>query len=101
MTKGITVAEYLLFEVNYGIELGIIKSVANRINKKQLDFITADHPLHKKCGLRVYRLHTKIEDLKQEEKKELWELTKELFPGKSRDELIELCKVVYVIGNYL
>lgn len=96
-----TVFEHMIYTLNYEIELGIIKSLADGIKKGETDFKRADQPLTKRCGLRVYRLHPKIEDLKQEEKKELWELTKEIFPGKSKDELIELCKVVYVIGNYL
>lgn len=96
-----TVFEHMIYTLNYEIELGIIQSVADGIKKGETDFKRSAQPLTKRCGLRVYRLHTKIEDLKQEEKKELWELTKEIFPGQSKDELIELCKVVYVIGNYL
>jgi hypothetical protein len=48
-----------------------------------------------------YRKLTPLENLPEAEKKEWWEMAKELFPGKEKSELIEMCKMIYVMGNFL
>jgi len=61
----------------------------------------AGNTVVRKEAMIIYRKLTPLENLPEAEKKEWWQLTKETYSGKGKDELIELCKMIYVMGNYL
>lgn len=86
----------------------ILRWVARDIKASVTSFKIASNKVIKNEGLLMYdhlTLYKKslkpIEEMDKTEKTELWQTVKELFPGKEQKELIALCKVVYVIGNYL
>ena len=47
----------------------------------------------------IYNDYLPIETLPKEEKKALWDEVNKLFPDKSKEDKIQLCKNMYVIGN--
>lgn len=47
------------------------------------------------------RLNLKLEDLSAEEKKEMWEFACAAFPDKSKEEKINVCKIIHTIGAIL
>lgn len=47
------------------------------------------------------RLGLKIELAEDGEKKQMWEYVNEKFPKKSKEEKINLCKVIFTIGYLL
>lgn len=47
------------------------------------------------------KLDKKIEDLPDEEKKELWDFANKNFPSKSKSEKINVCRIVHTIGTLL
>lgn len=54
----------------------------------------------KDCCMTLYQFHPTLESLPIEEKKELWEYVRSKVKG-TKDELIEVTKIVYVISKYL
>jgi hypothetical protein len=47
----------------------------------------------------IYNDFLPIETLPKEEKKAFWDEVNKLFPNKSKEDKIQLCKNMYVIGN--
>ncbi len=47
----------------------------------------------------IYNDFLPIETLPKEEKKGLWDEINKLFPHKSKEDKIQLCKNMYVMGN--
>jgi hypothetical protein len=47
----------------------------------------------------IYNDYLPIETLPKEEKKAFWDEINKLFPNKSKEDKIQLCKNMYVIGN--
>lgn len=47
----------------------------------------------------IYNDYLPIETLPKEEKKAFWDEVNKLFPDKSREDKIQLCKNMYVMGN--
>lgn len=45
------------------------------------------------------RLAFRIEDVSEDEKKELWEYANSNFPDRTKEEKINICKIVKTIGN--
>lgn len=52
------------------------------------------------CCLVLYRKSVPLEDLPIEEKRQLWEYVKSKATG-TKEELIEVTKIIYVISKYL
>jgi hypothetical protein len=53
----------------------------------------------KECIKAIYNDFLPIETLPKEEKKAFWDEVNKLFPNKSKEDKIQLCKNMYVIGN--
>ena len=53
----------------------------------------------KECIKAIYNDFLPIETLSKEEKKGLWDEINKLFPDYTKDQKIELCRNMYVIGN--
>lgn len=51
--------------------------------------------------LSAYRHLPPIEQMEEQEKKEMKKYVIELFPDKTPEEKIEACKIIYTIGNLL
>lgn len=79
----------------------LITRTATDIKNGISNFSISNISVIKGSAFVLYNSMKKIEELEKEEKTDLWNMTRELFPGKGKKELIELCKVVYVIGYYL
>lgn len=47
----------------------------------------------------IYNDYLPIETLPKEEKKAFWDEVNKLFPDKSKEDKIQLCKNMYVIGS--
>lgn len=47
------------------------------------------------------KLKIKLEDLPVEEKKQLWDYAYELYPTKTSQERLNVCKIIHVIGQLL
>ena len=47
----------------------------------------------------IYNDYLPIETLPKDEKKAFWEEVNKLFPDKSKEDKIQLCKNMYVMGN--
>jgi len=47
----------------------------------------------------IYEDFLPIETLPKEEKKAFWDEVNKLFPDKSKEDKIQLCKNMYVMGN--
>lgn len=47
----------------------------------------------------IYNDYLPIETLPKEEKKAYWDEVNKLFPDKSKEDKIQLCKNMYVMGN--
>ena len=47
----------------------------------------------------IYNDFLPIETLPKEEKKAFWDEVNKLFPDKSKEDKIQLCKNMYVMGN--
>ena len=47
------------------------------------------------------KLKTKIEDLPTEEKEEMWKVVYEWFPNKSKEERLNVCRIIHTIGILL
>jgi len=47
----------------------------------------------------IYNDFLPIETLPKEEKKAFWDEINKLFPNKSKEDKIQLCKNMYVMGN--
>lgn len=47
----------------------------------------------------IYNDYLPIETLPKEEKKAFWDEVNKLFPDKSKEDKIQLCKNMYVMGN--
>jgi hypothetical protein len=47
----------------------------------------------------IYNDYLPIETLPKEEKKAFWDEINKLFPNKSKEDKIQLCKNMYVMGN--
>jgi hypothetical protein len=47
----------------------------------------------------IYNDYLPIETLPKEEKKAFWDEVNKLFPNKSKEDKIQLCKNMYVMGN--
>jgi hypothetical protein len=47
----------------------------------------------------IYNDYLPIETLPKEEKKAFWDEINKLFPDKSKEDKIQLCKNMYVMGN--
>jgi len=47
------------------------------------------------------KLKIKLEDLPTEQKKELWDYAYELFPNRTSQERLNVCKIIHVIGQLL
>ena len=47
----------------------------------------------------IYNDFLPIETLPKEEKKAFWDEVNKLFPNKSKEDKIQLCKNMYVMGN--
>ncbi len=53
----------------------------------------------KECIKAIYNDFLPIETLSKEEKKGLWDEINKLFPDYTKEQKIELCKNMYVIGS--
>lgn len=53
----------------------------------------------KECIKAIYNDFLPIETLSKEEKKGLWDEINKLFPDYTKEQKIELCRNMYVIGN--
>ena len=53
----------------------------------------------KECIKAIYNDFLPIETLHKEEKKGLWDEINKLFPDYTKEQKIELCRNMYVIGN--
>jgi hypothetical protein len=53
----------------------------------------------KECIKAIYNDFLPIETLSKEEKSGLWDEINKLFPDYTKDQKIELCRNMYVIGN--
>ena len=53
----------------------------------------------KECIKAIYNDLLPIETLPKEEKKGLWDEINKLFPDYTKEQKIELCRNMYVIGN--
>jgi hypothetical protein len=53
----------------------------------------------KECIKAIYNDFLPIETLPKEEKKAFWDEINKLFPDYTKEQKIELCKNMYVIGN--
>ncbi len=93
--------EHMVYELNFGVEKEIAQKRASEI--KSMDELVGicRSVIYRKCFLRTYLLFPKIEDLKEEEKKELKDLVIKMFPGKGVEELVENCKIVYTAGKLI
>lgn len=49
----------------------------------------------------LYNKFVPIENLSEDDKKELWKLTRENHPSKTKEELIKISKATYTISFYL
>ena len=47
------------------------------------------------------KLKTSIEDLTVEEKNEMWKVAYEWFPNKSKEERLNVCRIIHTIGTLL
>jgi hypothetical protein len=47
----------------------------------------------------IYNDYLPIETLPKEEKKAFWDEVNKLFPDESKEDKIQLCKNMYVMGN--
>ena len=47
----------------------------------------------------IYNDYLPIETLPKKEKKAFWDEVNKLFPNKSKEDKIQLCKNMYVMGN--
>lgn len=47
------------------------------------------------------RLKLNIEDLPVDEKKEMWNVAYEMFPYKTKEERINVCKIIHTIGTLI
>jgi len=47
----------------------------------------------------IYNDYLPIETLPKDEKKAFWDEVNKLFPDKSKEDKIQLCKNMYVMGN--
>ena len=47
----------------------------------------------------IYNDYLPIETLPKEEKKAFWDEVNKLFPNKTKEDKIQLCKNMYVMGN--
>ncbi len=47
------------------------------------------------------KLKTKIEDLPKEEKEEMWKVVYEWSPNKSKEERLNVCRIIHTIGTLL
>jgi len=47
------------------------------------------------------KLDRKLEDLPDEEKKQLWQFAATNYPEKSKEEKIKVCKIVHTVGSLL
>jgi hypothetical protein len=57
------------------------------------------YAVFKECFGIIYGKLLPIEMLTKEEKNNLWEYVKEKYPTRSKQDKIELCKSVYVMGS--
>jgi hypothetical protein len=57
------------------------------------------YAVFKECFGVIYSKLIPIEMLPQEEKQGLWEFVKEKYPTRSKQDKIQLCKSVYVMGT--
>jgi hypothetical protein len=53
----------------------------------------------KECIKAIYNDFLPIETLPKEEKKAFWDEINKLFPDYTKEQKIELCKNMYIIGN--
>lgn len=51
--------------------------------------------------LEYRKLKTKLEDLPQQERQQLWQFAYDNFPLKTKEQRIDVCKIVHTIGNLL
>lgn len=96
-----SIFEYMLIEVAYGVERDL--STLRMKDLKTFDDFKriCEAPIYRKAFLVAYNLFPKIESLSEGEKKDLWGMTKRLFPGKGKEELIENCKIIYTGGKLI
>jgi len=96
-----TVFDYMIVEAFTGVERDLAKKLI--INLKDLKDIIpiCNCVVSRKAFLTVYNLFPKIETIPESDKKEFWEWARTNFPGKSKAELIENCKIVYTAGELL
>lgn len=52
-----------------------------------------------KVVLKKYESLVPIENIPVNEKQDIWNYAKELFPGRAKDELIRAAKIIYTIGT--
>jgi hypothetical protein len=96
-----TVGEHLLFEVYFGVEKELASKLIPTIRENEANLISVCNcVVPRKAFLRLYRLGTKIEELPQEEKKELKEWVLNRFKGNV-EWLTDTCRIVHTIGNLI
>lgn len=47
------------------------------------------------------KLKIKLEDIPPEEKQKMWEEVYEMFPNKTKEERVVICKIIHTIGSLL
>lgn len=92
-----TIADYMFFELFVGAEHDLCKREVKAANS-DADIIGFCLGIKRRCFLKCYKLFPKIETLPEAEKKELKDFVIKNFPGKSKAELVENCKIIYTAG---
>lgn len=72
----------------------------NKFGEQVLPF-QCTSTLMKKLWLDKYKTLLPIEQMPEQEKKELKMYVTAMFPGKSVEEKLAACKIIYTIGNLL
>ena len=95
-----TVADYITFELGYGIHYDLMTRLLPDINdEKHLQALcTVDRT--RRSLLQLYWLFPKIEELDKEEKADLKQYVLSNFTGKT-EWLVDTCKCVYTINQLL
>lgn len=94
-----TVAEHLYYESFLGIWLEVAKRLIPDIKKSEKNLLAiCNTDIPRRCFLRAYVMFPKIETLNEEEKKELKKMVIDNFPGRSKEWLVDSCKVIYTAG---
>lgn len=87
----------------FRINDGLFSEYLGMFNKDGEDFIKAvvNCTVPSSVILEKYKSLPQIESLSEKERKELWEYANELYPDKTKEEKINIAKIVYCIGSFI